>query len=95
MDDKRRKTDSGQCPHPSHHYDINMASFGDTNIRYLEIKGRCTVCEAPVRFRGLPYGMSPMHPTMRIGGSDVTLPIMHGDEEYDGDATGFVGREVI
>lgn len=91
----RPKSDSSQCPHTDHHYEINMACFGNTNIRYLEIKGRCTICDAPIRFRGLPMGLSPMHPTMALDGSDVALPIMHGDEEYDGKAMGFVGRQVF
>lgn len=86
---------SDQCPHSDLHYTLNLALFGNTNIRYLEITGVCKICDAPMRFRGMPFGLSPMHPTMAIDGSDVSLPVMFGDEEYDGKAMGFVGRQVF
>lgn len=82
---------SAQCPHSDVHCHFNLATFEDTNIRYLEVTGRCNVCQAPMRFRGAPLGVTPAHPTMALDGSEVRLPMMFGDEEYDGKAAGFVG----
>jgi hypothetical protein len=78
---------SVQCPHSAVQYALNLAAFGDTNIRYLEIKAVCTICDAPMVFMGLPVGISPTLPTASIGGDEVSLPVMFGDEVYDGRAT--------
>lgn len=85
----------GQCPHPEVHFNLNSSRFGNTNIRYLEITAACKICDAPMRFRGLPFGMTPHHPTMAADGLEVILPHMFGDEEYDGKAIGMVGRQTF
>lgn len=77
---------SKTCPHSDVHFDLNTASFGNTNIRYLEIKGRCKICDAEMRFRG-PMGVSPDRPTVSTFGDEASLPFMFGDEEYDGRGT--------
>jgi hypothetical protein len=79
---------STQCPHPELDFDLNVASFGDTNIRYLEVLGRCKTCEQRITFRG-PVGMSPLHPAMALDGSELRAPFMIGTEAYDGKASGF------
>ena len=79
---------STQCPQSDVAFHINMASFGDTNIRFLEVSGSCNICGAEMRFRG-PAGLSPNQPTVSIGGEEASLPFMFGDETYDGKATGF------
>ncbi|MCW5758269.1 MAG: hypothetical protein KIS90_00680 [Phenylobacterium sp.] len=68
---------SAQCPHTDVHLDL--------------IVGRCKICDAPMRFRGAPLGMTPAHPTMALDGSEIRLPFLFGDEDYDGKASGFVG----
>ncbi|MFW2344003.1 MAG: hypothetical protein ACN4EU_01775 [Brevundimonas mediterranea] len=79
---------SAQCPHVDVHYHLNLASFGNTNVRYLEIKGQCLTCDAPIRFRA-PLGLSSDHPTVSLDGAEVSLPLMFGDETYDGKASGY------
>lgn len=78
---------SFQCPHSDVNFALNVASFGDTNIRYLEISGRCTICDAPMVFQGFPLGISPTTPTGSCDGQEVTLPVMFGEEVYDGKCT--------
>lgn len=82
---------SSRCPHPpeSVQFHLNHCSFGDTNLRYVEITARCLVCEAPVRFRGAPLGSSPDHPAMAPDGSEMRLPYLLGDEELTGKPIGF------
>jgi hypothetical protein len=82
---------STQCPHSDIGWHLSHVAFHDATIHYLEIKGVCNVCEAAVTFRGLPFGMTPAHPTMAVDGSEVTLPFMLGDEEPAGNVIGFVG----
>jgi hypothetical protein len=83
-----------QCPHSQVHYHLNLASFGDTNIRYVEITGKCTICDQPMRFQGMPFGLSPEQPTMSIDGIEAKLPVMFGEEEYDGKSIGFTGSRM-
>lgn len=86
---------STQCPHNDVHYNLNLQSFGNTNIRYLEIHGHCKICNEPICFRGMPLGVNPGAPTMSVDGGEVRLPLMFGQEEYDGKAMGFVGRQTF
>lgn len=79
---------SAQCPHPAVHYHLNLASFGDTNIRYVEIKGSCKICEAPMVFQGR-VGCSPREPMVALGGFEISIPVMFGEEQYDGKAVGY------
>lgn len=88
----RRSTDSGQCPHSDVHYHLNLASFGNTNLRYVELTGHCKICQAPMRFRG-PVGMGPQGPGVAADGLEVRLPMMFGTEEFDGNATGYRIRQ--
>jgi len=83
-------TASAQCPHSDVHCNFNLVSFDDTNVRYLEVVGHCNVCQQPMIFRGLPLGLSPDRPTASAGGEEVRLPMMFGEEEYDGRGIGFL-----
>jgi hypothetical protein len=83
----------GQCPHLEFSFNIRVARMEDTNIKYAEVTGRCLNCDGIARFRGMNFGCTPAHPTMAIDGSDANLPFLVGDEEYDGKAMGFVGRQ--
>lgn len=78
---------STQCPHSAVKYELNLAAFGDTNIRYLEIRAHCTICDAQMVFQGMPAGISPTQPTASFCGFEASLPVMFGDEVYDGRAT--------
>ncbi|MER9768994.1 hypothetical protein NKJ09_23350 [Mesorhizobium sp. M0189] len=67
---------------------LNLQHFGDTNIKYLEVKGACNVCNRAVSFRG-PAGLNQSHPTVAIDGSEAVFPFLFSDEEFDGKAVGF------
>lgn len=86
---------TARCPHFNFSANVKVARIEDTNIKYADITIICTDCGQPAVFRGMPFGSTPHHPTMRIDGQEVTLPFMVGDEEYDGKAIGFVGRRVL
>lgn len=46
------------CPHNDLHYNLNFQSFGDTNIKYIELSGYCKLCKKKIKFQGRKYGMS-------------------------------------
>lgn len=89
------RASEAQCPHLEFSFHIAVARIEDTNIKYAEVTGRCVNCGGIARFHGMPFGCTPAHPTMAIDGSDANLPFMVGDEEYDGKAIGFVGRQTF
>ena len=78
----------GQCPHSDMHYHLNTASFGDTNLRYLEITGKCTICGKAAVFRG-PLGMGPDGPGVAADGSEARLPFLFEGEDLTGKPIGF------
>lgn len=80
---------SAKCPHPEFHLHFNMMNFPDTNIRYLEISGFCKTCLDKLTWRGLPMGLNPDFPTMNVAGETAHLPLMIGEEIYDGKSIGF------
>lgn len=83
---------SSQCPHSDLHIEVNNASFGDTNLHYLEIRATCRICSKRIAFRGAPNGMSPEFPTMAPDGSEVRLPFLADGEELIGRPIGFTIR---
>lgn len=85
----------GECPHLEYQFDVRVARMEDTNIKYAEVSGRCLNCGDAARFRGMHIGCTPAHPTMALDGSEANLPFTVGDEEYDGKAIGFVGRQSL
>lgn len=70
------------------HWHLNLQHFGDTNIKYLEIRGACKVCGKQAMFRG-PVGLNPSHPTVGIDGSEAIFPFVFDGETYDGKAIGY------
>lgn len=76
------------CKHEDAHFHINMACFGDTNLRYLEITGHCKECNAPLKFRCDAAGVSPDRPMVNISREMMHPPCLFGDEVYDGRAIG-------
>ncbi|MBS7545668.1 hypothetical protein [Ancylobacter oerskovii] len=79
---------SSRCPHNDVDFNLNLASFGDTNLRYLEMTGRCKLCGAGIRFRG-PVGMGPDCAGIALDGSEVRIPLLFGDEELEGRPIGY------
>ena len=77
------------------HFHLNVQHFGNTNIKYLEVKGSCSVCRKNLTFRG-PIGIQPSHPTRSLDGEEATFPFLFEGEIYDGKAVGYgvdLGRE--
>jgi hypothetical protein len=70
------------------HWHLNLQHFGDTNVKYLDVRGACAECGRAVAFRG-PAGINPSHPTVAIDGSEATFPFLFADEVYDGKAMGY------
>lgn len=81
-------TGSTQCPHNDVHYNLNLAAFGDTNLRYLEITGRCKICNAPLRFRG-PMGVAPDVAKISVDRETLHAPLLFGDEQLTGSPVGY------
>jgi len=94
MSDQPYHRGEGECPHSDIHWHIHHQAFHDCNLHYLEIKGRCKLCDKPLIFRGAPLGMTPKHPTMSLGGQEIRLPFLAEGEEPKGKIIGFVGHEV-
>lgn len=70
------------------HWHLNLQHFGDTNIKYLEVTGKCRVCGKKAVFRG-PAGLNPAGPTVAIDGSEAIFPLLLEGETYDGKAMGY------
>ena len=69
-------------------FHLNLQSFGDTNIKYLEVRGGCSICGRRMRFRG-QAGLSPSAPTTAIDGSEAIFPFLFEGETYDGKGSGY------
>lgn len=82
---------SARCPHNDVHYNLNLASFGNTNLRYVEMTGHCRICGATMRFRG-PVGMGPDFAGVAADGSEVRIPLLFEGEELEGRPVGFKMR---
>lgn len=67
---------------------LNVQSFGDTNIKYLEVQGVCNKCGRKAVFRG-PAGLNPASPTVALDGSEAVFPFLFDGEQYDGKAVGY------
>lgn len=87
---------STQCHHPDLHFDLHHVHLLDSNVHYLDIKARCTVCGARMLFQGCPMGVTPKHPTMSLDGGEIHLPMFGEGEQPTGKQIGFsVVREVV
>lgn len=80
---------STQCPHSQVHCAVGVAHIEGSALRYAEVTGKCMICGAEARFRGLPLGMAPNAATMAPDGSEARLPMTFGDEEPNGNEIGF------
>jgi hypothetical protein len=67
---------------------LNIQRFGNTNIKYLEVRGVCNKCGRKAVFRG-PPGLNPSAPTVAIDGSEAIFPFLFEGEKYDGRAAGY------
>lgn len=72
------------------HVTLNVQFFGNTNIKYLEVKLHCSLCGKPARFRGNLVGLSPTEPTIGADGAEAIFPFLFEGEEYDGKAMGYL-----
>lgn len=86
MSDQQRPAGaSSQCPHSDLHFHLNNASFGNTNLHYLEIKAACSICGADMVFRGVAVGVNPNQPTCSVDGKELFLPFLGEGEELVGE----------
>lgn len=88
MSDQRPAGASSRCPHSQVHFHLNDASFGNTNLHYLEIRARCEICGEAVKFFG-PIGMGPTQPMVSLDGEEVRIPFLFGDEQLTGKPVGY------
>ncbi len=77
------------CPHLEFSATVNVARIEDTGMKYAEVSIRCTHCGKPARFRGLPWGLSPDHPTASVGDEEANLPFLCEGDAYNGKGIGF------
>ncbi|MES1993174.1 MAG: hypothetical protein V4457_06110 [Pseudomonadota bacterium] len=82
-----------ECGHSDVHWHIHHQAFSDSNMHYLEISGRCKICETLMIFRGVPIGMTPAHPTRSVGGDEIRLPFLGAGEEPKGNLVGYAFTE--
>lgn len=84
-----------QCPHVDLDITINNASFGNTNLHYLEITASCQTCGKPMVFRSDRAGMQPNCPTRSLDGREVIIPFLGDGEELLGSPTGYSVSAVV
>lgn len=78
------------CPHARLDVKLNIAHFGDTNVKYLEITATCEVCGTPMIFRGIPdMGQGPDKPMVNIDATEARFPIIGQGEDLVGKPAGF------
>ena len=91
MTDPRPAGGSAQCPHSDLHFHLNNASFGNTNLHYLEVTAKCTICGTSMVFRG-PTGIGPDQPACSLDGKEIRLPFLGEGEELTGKPIGYSVR---
>lgn len=57
------------------HHNLSATPDGPVEHRVLEVKSRCAVCGVPMRFKGLPVGISLSRPVSNLGGDIIHLPV--------------------
>jgi hypothetical protein len=66
------------CEHLSFEASVHVLRVTNASGRIdhfaADVMVLCTQCEARLRFRGLPMGVSPGYPTMSADGSEARLP---------------------
>lgn len=63
------------CKHTDHHVDVDVSYMEDSGHWIASFKLRCSQCNEPYRFLGLPAGMSFTHPTVSITGTELHVPM--------------------
>lgn len=67
-------------PHPGFNIEATTAHIAGSNLYYTDLKMSCSACGAAMQFRG-PMGINPDFPTIRVDGSEVTLPAVPEGEQ--------------
>lgn len=72
--------DADKCDHDHFQIEATTDRIEDVNPKafYANIRLRCTDCETPFHFIGLPYGLSPNEPRIEVGGLELRAPIAAG-----------------
>ncbi len=83
------------CSHENYRFDVNCYNLADTGGRTADITGKCADCGLPIRFRGLPLGVSTGQPTMSLDGTELRAPFSVGDEPDVLEGIGFTVTQVI
>lgn len=63
------------CTHPNFAADCKVMRFEGTGRFALEVTVKCTACESPFQFLGLPPGYNYEGPTVSLDGLEANLPI--------------------
>jgi hypothetical protein len=82
-----------KCLHRDMHYNLDLHVLGDTNLCYLEVTGKCKLCDEDVIFRG-PAGVSKDQATVSIDGKTAHLPLVFGEHNVTGNPVGFSVRRM-
>ena len=67
--------DPRTCQHEAFHGQFDIKRMADTGDILAEIQIRCTQCNTPFRFKGVPAGVHFEHPTVTITGEQLLAPI--------------------
>lgn len=68
------------CPHPAFTATVGVGRATDDQtgrvVSYMaEVDVQCAVCGEPFTFQGVPPGFSTTHPTVRVDGQQLRVPI--------------------
>jgi len=88
-DTQRPAGASLHCPHSDLHFHLNNVGASDTNLHYLEITAKCSICDIDMVFRGGLMGISPNHPTCSVDGKEMRIPFLGEGEELTGSPIGY------
>lgn len=69
------------CPHPAFTATVGVGRVTDDQtgrvVSYMaEVDVQCAVCGEPFTFQGVPPGFSTTHPTVRVDGQQLRVPIL-------------------
>jgi hypothetical protein len=72
--------DADKCNHDHFQIECTVDRIEDVDpiTFYANIRIRCTECETPFHFIGLPYGLAPTEPRLEVGGLECRMPIGPG-----------------
>ena len=77
-----KPTGSSDCDHPGFHADVKVNRFEDSGGFLCEVKVRCTACNLPFQFLGLPMGLHLAGATMSADGREARLAIAPSDRVF-------------